>query len=54
MIYANDASEVEKRSKAFLRKWREKCDGVAILRFCDDAWARRGVEFPMEVVGSRW
>jgi len=32
MIYANDASEVEKRSKAFLRKWREKCDGGAILR----------------------
>lgn len=29
MIYAKDASEVEKRRKAFLRKWREKCEAVA-------------------------
>ena len=29
MIYANDASEVNKRREAFLRKWRDKCDGVA-------------------------
>jgi transposase-like protein len=29
MIYAKDAKEVEKRRKAFLRKWREKCEGVA-------------------------
>jgi putative transposase len=29
MIYARDASEVEKRRKAFLRKWREKFEAVA-------------------------
>ena len=29
MIYAKDAKEVEKRRKAFLRKWRDKCEGVA-------------------------
>jgi len=29
MIYAKDAKEVEKRRKAFLRKWRDKCEAVA-------------------------
>jgi putative transposase len=29
MIYANDPQAVEKRRKAFLRKWREKCEAVA-------------------------
>ncbi len=29
MIYARDAAEVEKRRKAFLGKWRTKCEGVA-------------------------
>jgi putative transposase len=29
MIYANTAQEVEKRRKAFLRKWRIKCRPVA-------------------------
>ena len=29
MIYAKDAKEVAKRRKAFLRKWREKCEAVA-------------------------
>jgi putative transposase len=29
MMYAKDAKEVEKRRKAFLRKWRDKCEGVA-------------------------
>jgi putative transposase len=29
MVYATDAAEVEKRRKAFLRKWRDKCEGVA-------------------------
>lgn len=29
MIYAKDAKEVERRRKAFLRKWREKCEAVA-------------------------
>lgn len=29
MIYANDAKEIGKRRKAFLRKWRDKCEGVA-------------------------
>jgi transposase-like protein len=29
MIYAKDAKEIEKRRKAFLRKWREKCEAVA-------------------------
>ena len=29
MIYAEDADEIEQRRKAFLRKWRLKCRGVA-------------------------
>ena len=29
MIYADTAAEVEKRRKAFLRKWRLKCKAVA-------------------------
>ncbi len=29
MIYADTAKEVEKRRKAFLRKWRLKCRAVA-------------------------
>ena len=29
MIYAEDAKEIEQRRKAFLRKWRLKCRGVA-------------------------
>lgn len=29
MIYADTAAEVEKRRKAFLRKWRLKCRAVA-------------------------
>jgi putative transposase len=29
MIYAADAKAVEKRRKAFLRKWRDKCEAVA-------------------------
>jgi putative transposase len=29
MIYADTAAEIEKRSKAFLRKWRLKCRAVA-------------------------
>ena len=29
MIYAKDAKQVEKRRKAFLRKWRDKCEAVA-------------------------
>lgn len=29
MIYAEDAKAVEKRRKAFVRKWRDKCEGVA-------------------------
>ena len=29
MIYAETAAEVEKRRKAFLRKWRIKCRAVA-------------------------
>ena len=29
MIYAEDAEEIEQRRKAFLRKWRLKCRGVA-------------------------
>ncbi len=28
-IYADTAAEVEKRRKAFLRKWRLKCKAVA-------------------------
>jgi hypothetical protein len=32
MIYANTAKEVETRRKAFLRKWRLKCQGVATSR----------------------
>ena len=29
MIYAENAKAVEKRRKAFLRKWRDKCEAVA-------------------------
>lgn len=29
MIYAETAAEIEKRRKAFLRKWRLKCRAVA-------------------------
>jgi putative transposase len=29
MIYAESASEIEKRRRAFLRKWRLRCQGVA-------------------------
>ena len=29
MIYAKDAKQVEKRRKAFVAKWRDKCEGVA-------------------------
>ena len=29
MIYAKDAKQVEKRCKAFVAKWRDKCEGVA-------------------------
>lgn len=29
MIYAESANEIEQRRKAFLRKWRLKCQGVA-------------------------
>ena len=29
MVYANNAAEVERRRKAFLRKWRLKCRAVA-------------------------
>ena len=29
MIYAESASEIETRRRAFLRKWRLKCQGVA-------------------------
>jgi transposase-like protein len=29
MLYANDPQAVEKRRKAFIRKWREKCEAVA-------------------------
>jgi len=29
MIYADTAAEVERRRKAFLRKWRLKCRAVA-------------------------
>ncbi|OWJ89561.1 transposase, partial [Paracoccus yeei] len=29
MIYANTAAEIEKRRKAFLRKWKLKCRAVA-------------------------
>ena len=29
IIYAKNAKEVEKRRKAFLRKWRDKCEAVA-------------------------
>jgi transposase-like protein len=29
MIYADNPPEVEKRRKAFLRKWRDKCEAVA-------------------------
>ena len=29
MIYAESAKAVEKRRKAFLRKWRDKCEAVA-------------------------
>jgi len=29
MIYARDAAEVERRRKAFLAKWRDKCEAVA-------------------------
>jgi transposase-like protein len=29
MIYADNAKAVEKRRKAFLRKWRDKCEAVA-------------------------
>ena len=29
MIYADTAKEIDKRRKAFLRKWRLKCKAVA-------------------------
>ena len=31
MIYADTAAEVEKRRKAFLRKWRLKCKADRLL-----------------------
>jgi transposase-like protein len=30
MIYSDDPQTVEKRRKAFIRKWREKCEAVAV------------------------
>ena len=49
MIYAASATEVEARRKAFLRKWRLKCPGVACSPSCACRRAngsRRGLPMP--------